>query len=290
MLERFVQIWLALLLALPAGAASITDERGVSVTLAQPPIRIVSLLPSLTETVCELGACDKLVGVDRYSNYPASVRTLPKLGGGMDPNIEAIVALKPDLVLLATSTRAAARLQSLGLSVVALEPRSHADVRRVLEQLGRLLGLSSEQGAQRVWAAIDQSLQATAKALPPRLHNASVYMEVSSAPYAASEDSFIGETLARLGLKNIVPGRLGPFPKLNPEFVVRADPDFILLGDSSATEMMKRPGWAGLRAIRLKQVCVFSSAQSDVLVRAGPRLAEGARLMAQCLLDKAGTP
>src|SRR5450830_413672 len=79
--------------ALPVHALQVTDDRGVVVTLAQPPQRIVSLLPSLTETVCELGQCAHLVGVDRYSDYPASVKKLPQVGGGLDPNIEAIVAL-----------------------------------------------------------------------------------------------------------------------------------------------------------------------------------------------------
>ncbi|MDZ4076292.1 MAG: helical backbone metal receptor, partial [Hylemonella sp.] len=114
-----------LLLAGPmAGAVQLTDDRGEPVTLARPPQRIVSLLPSLTETVCALGECQRLVGRDRYSNHPASVRPLPQVGGGLDPSIEAIVALKPDLVLLATSSRAAQRLQSLGLTVAAFEPRS----------------------------------------------------------------------------------------------------------------------------------------------------------------------
>ena len=79
-----------------AHAYQVTDDRGVSVSFAQPPRRIVSLLPSLTETVCALGQCDRLVGVDRYSNYPDRVKKLPQVGGGLDPNIEAIVALKPD--------------------------------------------------------------------------------------------------------------------------------------------------------------------------------------------------
>ena len=87
--------------------------------------------------MCELGQCQRLVGVDRYSNFPASVRRLPQVGGGLDPNIEAIVALKPDVVLLATSSRAGERLEALGIKVVALEPKSHADVQRVLRQGGR---------------------------------------------------------------------------------------------------------------------------------------------------------
>jgi iron complex transport system substrate-binding protein len=85
-----------------------------------------------------------------------------------------------------------------------------------------------------------------------------------------------------------VPASLGPFPKLNPEFVVRADPDLIMVGDSNAADMVKRPGWAGMRAFRAQRVCAFSPAQSDMLVRPGPRMAEGARLMVQCLIAKAG--
>ena len=84
---------------------TVRDDRGAALTLAQPPQRIVSLLPSLTETVCELGACSRLVGIDRHSNWPASVRALPKLGGLEDAQIERIVALKPDMVLLAVSAR-----------------------------------------------------------------------------------------------------------------------------------------------------------------------------------------
>lgn len=268
-----------------AQALQVTDDRGVTVTFAQSPQRIVSLLPSLTETVCELGQCQRLVGVDRYSDFPLSVRALPQLGGGLDPNIEAIVALKPDVVLLATSSRAGERLQALGLKVLALEPKNHADVRRVLEKIGQLLDVPD---AQRVWRVIDAAVSAAAQSLPASVKNTRVYFEVNRAPYAAGEASFIGETLARLGAKNIVPASLGPFPKLNPEYVVRANPDVIMVGDRNYAGMEGRPGWTGIRAIKERRVCVFSVAQSDVVVRPGPRMAEGARLMAQCLQGMQG--
>ncbi len=267
-----------------AQALQVTDDRGTNVIFSQPPQRIVSLLPSLTETVCELGQCARLVGVDRNSNYPASVTKLPQVGGGLDPNIEAIVALKPDLVLMATSSRVGERLQSLGLKVLALEPKSHADVRRAIETLGGVLGVPD---AGHHWRVIDAAASAAAQSLPVKLKGTRVYFEVNSAPYAAGESSFIGETLSRLGLKNIVPASLGPFPMLNPEYVVRAKPDVIMLGDYSDAALAARPGWAALRAIQLQRVCSFTPAQVDVLVRPGPRMAEGARLMAQCLLDKA---
>jgi iron complex transport system substrate-binding protein len=114
-----------------------------------------------------------------------------------------------------------------------------------------------------------------------------VYFEVNQGPYAASESSFIGETLTRLGAKNIVPAKLGPFPKLNPEYIVRANPDLIMVGQRSADGLQARPGWQSIRALREQRVCIFPVEEANVLVRPGPRMAEGARLMAKCLMDKA---
>ena len=283
--------WLFFFLALAAGQAfaiQVTDDRGITVTLAQTPQRLVSLLPSLTEGVCGMEQCQRLVGVDRYSNYPASVQALPKLGGGMDPNIEAIVALKPDLVLVAASSRASERLEALGLKVVALETKNHADVRRVLRVLGVLLAVPPEQGADRLWRVIDSSVSAAAQSLSATAKNTRVYFEVSRGPYAAGESSFIGETLTRLGVKNVVPASLGPFPKLNPEFIVRANPDVIMAGNRSMQAMTSYPGWGSIKAVKNQRVCSFSNEEADVVVRPGPRMAEAARIMAKCLEDKAG--
>ena len=252
----------------------------MQIVLDRSPQRIVSLLPSLTEMVCELGQCQRLVGVDRYSNYPAPVRSLPKVGGGLDPNVELIVGLRPDLILLATSSPVAVRLESLGLKVVALEPKKYADVERVLQRIGNLLAVPD---APAVWRKIEDGVAAAARSLPPGVRGQRVYFEVNSAPYAAGASSFIGETLRSLGVDNIVPASLGPFPKINPEFVVRADPDLIMVGDATYTGMAQRPGWSGMRAIRDGKVCVYTPAQSDVMVRAGPRMAEAAQTMADCL-------
>ncbi len=274
---------------LPVQALKLTDDRGVTVEFAQAPQRIVSLLPSLTESVCAMDQCQRLVGVDRYSNYPASVRSLPVMGGGLDPNIEGIVALRPDVVLLATSSRASLRLESLGIKVVALEPKSHADVRRVLGKIGALLEIPDEVGAARLWRVIDTSVSAAAQSLSPQARALRVYFEVSRGPYGASESSFIGETLTRLGVKNVIPASLGPFPRLNPEYVVRANPDVILIGNRSMQAMVPYPGWGSIKAVREQRICVFGAGDSDVVVRPGPRMAEAARLMAACL-EKYATP
>ncbi len=285
-MKRIIFTVLALVTAaLPARALQLVDDRGVTVTFAVSPQRIVSLLPSLTETVCELGQCNRLVGVDRYSNYPAQVRSLRQTGGGIDPNIEAIVALRPDAVLIAKSSRGVQRLEALGVKVVALEPRTAVDAQRVMGKLGELLEVPD---AMRIWRNVDAGVSAAAQSLPASARNVRVYYEVSVGGYAAGTRSFIGETLQRLGAKNIIAPELGPFPHVNPEYVVRANPDLIMIGSRNALGLEARPGWAGIRAIREKRVCIFTPQESDVLVRPGPRMAEAARLMAKCIADKSG--
>lgn len=287
-MKRFVQAVLLLGLGVVVMASAqaeirLEDDRGRVIVLHEPPRRIVSLLPSLTEMVCQLERCDRLVGVDRYSTWPESLKALPRVGGGLDPNVELIVALKPDLILAAVTSRSADRFTALGIPVMALEPRTHADVRRILDKLGLVLGVSD---AQRIWRRIDAGVTAAAQSVPQAARGLRVYFEVNRGPYGAGEGSFIGETLARLGVGNILPESLGPFPKLNPEFVVRANPDLIMISERSVDGLAQRPGWASIRALREDRVCIFSAADFDILVRPGPRMDEGARIMAKCLADK----
>jgi iron complex transport system substrate-binding protein len=240
----------------------------------------VSLLPSLTETVCVLQACTRLVGVDDFSTWPQQVQRLPHVGGLEDARVESIVELQPDLVLAPTSSRALPRLVALGLPVVALEPRTLADVQRVLRVLGPLLAAGD---AEAQWQRIAQGVDAAARSLPPDRRGTRVYVEVGSAPYAAGAASFIGELLQRLGAANVVPAALGPFPKLNPEFVVRADPQVIVVARGEVAALRARPGWQRIAAVRQGRICGLTPQQDDVLMRAGPRLAEAAALLAQCL-------
>jgi iron complex transport system substrate-binding protein len=273
--------WLLLLCVLAAWPAQalVLDDRGVAVDLARPPQRIVTMLPSLAETVCELGACERLVGVDDYADWPAAVQRLPRVGGVADANIERIVALRPDLVLLSATSGAIGRLEALGLPVFGVELKTMADVRRTLANVGALLGAP---GADALWRRIDRGL-ADAAATASEARGTTVYFEIASGPYAASESSHIGELLQRLGLANIVPARLGSVPKLNPEFVVRADPQVIFIAAGEARPLALRPGWNRVRAVRQGRVCALSPAQSDVVVRPGPRLAEAAQILVACV-------
>ena len=282
-----VMAWLAMGAGTGA-AAGLLDDQGRAVAMATPPQRIVSLLPSLTETVCVLGACDRLVGTDRYSNWPAgALRHIPKVGGGLDPNIEAIVALRPDVVLISNSRKLIRRLEALGLRTVALEPRSQADVRRVLLSVGEMLHIQAEKGADRVWQNMQSGIDHAVRSLPAGIAGRRVYFEVSRGPFAAGPSSFLGELLTRMGMENIVPDNMGPFPRINPEWVVSHPPDVILMGNEGMQGAVRYPGWSNLTAVRQQRICEFDAAASEVLVRPGPRMDEVARIMVRCLSEKA---
>ncbi|MEI6025397.1 MAG: helical backbone metal receptor [Betaproteobacteria bacterium] len=264
-----------------AGPVALRDDRGVEYRFDAPPQRVVTLLPSLTEAVCAVGACARLVGTDRYSNWPASVVQLPKLGGLDDAVIERIVALRPDVVLAASSTRALARLEALGLKVLSFDSDRHEQVHSTLLRLGQLF--ASALAADAAWHAIEADITRAAAQVPPGLKGRSVYFEADSTPYAAGEASFLGQTLQRLHLRNVAPASLGAFPKLSPEFIVRAQPNVILATRRHVLEMPGRPGWASVKALRERQVCGFDEPTYELLIRPGPRMGEAALAIARCL-------
>jgi iron complex transport system substrate-binding protein len=259
-------------------AAALCAAAAVAAPGAQ---RIVSLSPALTETVCALGACARLVGTDGFSNWPAAAQALPKLGGLEDLQVERVVALKPDLVLATTSMRALDRLRALGLRVVTLEPRSMAELRVMFADVASLLG--DPAAGPALWRDMQSRLQATAAAVPVAWRGRSVYFEIASTPYAAGEASFIGEVLAALGLRNIVGAELGAFPQLSPEWVVKRAPQLMLGTAQAVREMPQRPGWGSLPALRSGQICGFDAPAVDMLMRAGPRLSDAAEAVLRCL-------
>jgi iron complex transport system substrate-binding protein len=292
LLRACVLCWLALLAwaTCVAGAQPLVlrDDRGTEHRFDALPQRIVTLLPSLTETAWVLGVGPRLVGVDRFSNWPADIAALPRLGGLDDAQIEALARLKPDVVLASTSARSLDKLESLGFRVLRLKSETHADVRRTLGLVAQLLG--TPEAGERVWVQLEGQIAAAAARVPAPLKGQRVYFEIGGGPYAAGTTSFIGETLSRLGMANIVPPDLGPFPKLNPEFVVRARPDLIMGVQREQAALLARPGWQAIPAVHGQRVCGFASADYETLIRPGPRLGEAAALLAGCLQRLAAGP
>jgi iron complex transport system substrate-binding protein len=266
-----------------SAAFKLRDDTQREVTFPQHPQRIVAMLPSFTETICALNACGRLVATDRFSNWPLPVRDLPKAGGLEDAEVEMIVGVQPDLVLLARSQQIGNRLRELGIPIFVLEARTYADIRRTVGIIGAILGL--EDRALRLNDTIDAAVQgiSTEEMARSHDHGPTVYFEVDRAPFAAGATSFIGELLALLGARNIVTPDLGPFPKLNPEYVVRSNPDVIFASPTEIGHLAERPGWSEVRAVRERRLCSFTPEVRDTIVRPGPRVAEGMRAMADCL-------
>jgi iron complex transport system substrate-binding protein len=280
-----------LLGAVATSSAAMADEPIVVRDLTQhelrlehSPRRIITLMPPLTEIVCALDECARLVATDRYSDWPDSVKALPKAGGLDDPQIERILLLKPDVVIFAHATQVANRLRQLGVPTFEVKTETYADLSRTIVAIGMLLGIP-ERAAQ-LNHDIERSLATVARTAKRSLGGRAplVYYEVDNGPYSAGPDSFIGWMLAQLGARNIVGADLGPFPRLNPEYVVVRNPDVIFASPAEAPNLAHRAGWAQIRAVEEKRICVFSRAVEDTIEHAGPRMPEGLRALADCLI------
>ena len=271
-------VLLALAFAFPL---TLQDDLGRTVTLKAPPKRIVTMLPSVTETVCALGACDRIVATDDYSDWPEAVKRLPKAGGLYNPNPELIVSLKPDLVLVSKYGRLYETLERAGLTVYVVKTETYEDIFRTVRTLGRLLGLEAE--AERLVAQIQKEVyQEEARAAKAR-SRPRVYYEIDPTPYTVGPESFIGVLISKARGVNIVPKELGLFPKISPEFVVEKDPEVIVAPYPNALETIRsRPGWSRIQAVRTGRICVYTGGEDSLLSRPGPRVAQGLRLLVDC--------
>ena len=268
---------------------TVTDMRGRQVRLERMPQRIVSLLPSLTESLCALEACERIVGVDEFSNHPARVAALPKLGHTFAPLVEATVRLRPDVVLMAYSAPVIAQLERFGIPVLALDANDMAQLEQVLHKLDQLLQVQRANSLlARMQAEVDQQAKALAALTPA---GQKVYFEVDATPYAAGPDSFIGQLLQRLGARNVLPQNLGPFPRITPEYVLRQQPELIIhTPQTPSASFATRPGWSRMPAVRSGRTCALDLVETDVVSRPGPRLGEAARALARCLEMRGTAP
>lgn len=259
---------------------TLTDDLGRSITLKAAPQRIVALLPSVTETVCALNACGRLVGVDDYSDFPEQVKRLPKVGGLYNPNLEAILALKPDLVIVSVYGKLHEGLERAGVASLAVKPETYDDIFRTTRLLGRVLGLEAQ--AERLVAQIQREVYAVESRAAKAAQRPTVYYEIDPTPYTVGPESFIGVLITKARGQNIIPKELGLFPQISPELVVQKNPAVIVLTHPGAADLPKRPGWAGVAAIRNQRICTFTGQQDNLLSRPGPRVAQGLQLLVGC--------
>ena len=248
-----------------------------SVTLDAAPTTIVSMSPTATEMLFAVGAGEQVVAADSYSNYPAEAPTTEL--SAYEPNVEAIAAYEPDLVVYADDLGDLQKsLDKLHIPAIQ-QPAAVTidDVYAQLQQLGQITGHDAEATAEV------QDLQAEVAAVAASIGDAgsgmTYYYELDDTYYSVTSDTFIGNLLGQLGLQNIADeakGASSGYPQLSAEYVVAADPDLILLADTKccgqdAASVAKRPGWSNLTALQNGGVVELDD---DIASRWGPRIVQ----------------
>ncbi|HEX6329513.1 MAG TPA: ABC transporter substrate-binding protein [Jiangellaceae bacterium] len=248
-----------------------------AVEIEEPPERIVSLSPTATEMLFAIGAGDLVVAADEYSTYPEDAPTTDL--SGFTPNIEAIAAYDPDLVVAHTDPGdLASSLAEIGVPTL-MHPAAATldDTYTQLEQLGAATGHVGEAAA--VVSQMQGDIDALVASLPPRDEPLTYYHELDVTFFSVSSDTFIGQLYGLLGMQSIADeagDESGGYPQLSPEFIIEADPDVILLADAACcgvdpTEVANRPGWEQLSAVQAERII---SLDEDVASRWGPRVVE----------------
>ena len=273
----------------PAYPLTLTDDAGREVVLDAEPLRVVSLAPSNTEIVCALEACDLIVGVTDFDDYPAEVADIEKVVVGAQVDVEAVVAAEPDLVIAAgnelTPTSVIEQLIDLDVPVMTLYPESleeiYADIELVGQALGRVEAATElvDDMASRV-----DDVQATVAELeaPRTFYEVGVF---EGTIYTAGEGSFLASLIETAGGDPVTGDALST--SIEIEDLVAADPEIILLGDASydptitAESVAARPGWATMTAVVDGRV--VSVTEDIVITRPGPRIVDGLEALARAI-------
>jgi iron complex transport system substrate-binding protein len=255
------------------------DTINVGTTIA--PARIASLNPATTELLFALGAGPRLVARTTWDVWPEAARAVPDVGPGLRPNVEAVLARHPDLVVLYASAEnrvAAQQLRAAGVQVIALRINRLADFARASRELGRAVGESAS--AVTVIDTMQRTL-ARVRAATQHLDHPTVFWHVWDSPiYTIGTGSFLDELLTIAGGTNIYADRAEPSPQVSLEDIVQRDPRIILAGVSGRTAITTSPLWQGVRAVRERRVFVVdTNLVGRPSVRAGEAAASIARLL-----------
>jgi iron complex transport system substrate-binding protein len=229
---------------------SVVDDAGDTVRLAAPARRVVSLIPASTELLFALGADSAVVGRTSYCDYPAAAKAVPDLGDGIKPNIEAVIASRPDLVVLYNSGQNAAvagRLRELGVAALRINTDALSSVPRVARMLGRLTG--REKAADSLAAVFDTAL--TSATQPHTARRPRVLLLVwEQPPMTIGQGSFLSELIERAGGKNLFADVTSSSGVVSIEAVAARDPDLIFTTVEGPSAFATRPEWQVVRAVR----------------------------------------
>jgi len=259
------------------------DDYGVAVSAgsAARPARIVSLNPTTTELLFALGAGPRVVGRTRWDVWPDSARAVADLGPGLRPNVEAVLARHPDLVVLYASedNRAAAeQLRAASVPVVALRTDRIADFRRSTDLLG--LATGETERARLVVDTVATSLDRVRHATAPLPHP-TIFWHVWDAPiFTIGRGSYLNELVEIAGARNVYGDLDAPSPQVALEDVVRRDPEYVIAGPEGAALLRASASWRGVRAVREGRVIVVDT---NLVGRPSVRMGEAAASLARLL-------
>ena len=283
----FILMAVTAITSLSAQGYGFTDARGKAVVLPSKAQRIVSLSPAVTEILYAAGAGKAMVGATTYCNYPAAANELVKVGGysARTISIEAIVALRPDLVIGEASMHGqlAAQIEGAGIAYAAVALASFDDIYNAMASFARA------GGHEHASAALVVSMKARVEAIRaktaviPANKRPTVFWEVWNEPLmTAGPGTFISLILTAAGARNVFADIKEDWPVISFEAIVARNPDWIMASETHAAavtpeSLAKRPGWAGLSAVRNRKIALFDG---DIVSRPGPRFVEAMEFVA----------
>ena len=262
---------------------TVTDDLGRAVVVYKSPQRIVSLSPAATEILFAIGAGPRVVAGTEYDTYPEEAKKLPRIGGftPQSINVEAILAHKPDLVVAAPQRDVIAALEKFGIPVVALDPKSTADVWKNVEMLGTLTGCEAK--AKELSADLRRRWSALAA---PKGHRPRVFVLVDLPNYTCGSGTFMDEVISAAGGVNVFADTAG-WVQVSDEQILDRNPDVVLCfnhagaaGEDVPGRLKTRPGWDKLKAVQNNKVFPVDA---DLLTRPGPRLVDGLEVIEKLL-------
>jgi iron complex transport system substrate-binding protein len=270
------------------GTGTITDDMGREIRLNSVPERIVSHVPSITETLFALGLGDKLVADSDYCDYPEAAKTKPKIGGYFTPNIEEIVAMKPDLVLTDGHVpELITKLDSLGIPLAVVDPKDINSLLTDIKILGNVTG--SQKAAMELTGDIENRIDAVVDAVNNASRPSVFYVfeaTDTTKPWTVGPGSFVDALISLAGGLNVAATASAPWIQFNMEELVKSNPDIILVDSHMGTavispeELRKLPGWQDVNAVKENRIYIIDG---DLVNRSGPRIIQGLEQIAKLL-------
>jgi iron complex transport system substrate-binding protein len=268
-----------------SSARKATDQTGRSVNIPEKPERLISLAPSITETLYALDLGDQLVGDTDYCEYPPEARLKPHVGSVLNPNLEKIVALRPDLILGSPEVNrieTADRLERLGIPVYGVAAKTVEETLNSINDLGRLLGRETQ--AHDLVTQLRERMTAVEDRVSGQRRPKVLFVVWYRPLMAAGSRTFVGDVIRRAGGISISDDLSGEWPRLSLEEALRRDPDVILFPHTQSfapalDEFRTLPGWKEFRAVKNHRLHFVS----DAIVRPSPRLVDALEEVAAIL-------